>query len=301
MNAIQTNQLSIIKNPAFKKVIVYLVLTFTLCIPFYYYIISTGEVEADGGIYVIGLMWCPGVAALLTRLIFQRNLRGMGWGWGQTRYQVWGYLVPLIAFLAVYGLTWSTGLGGFSSEALTREAGFGLPVAFAMQATLGVLFLAMFTLGEELGWRGLLVPELSKITSFTQLSLISGVIWTVYHLPILFFADYHSTAPTWYVFLCFIVEVVAFSFVYAWLRLKSGSIWPAVIIHASFNLFEGVFNQLTVDRGYTEYFTTEFGAGLAIAFVLIAYWCWKQRGSLPQVEASEPEPVALTQAQLSYP
>jgi membrane protease YdiL (CAAX protease family) len=301
MNAIQTNQLSIIKNPAFKKVIVYLVLTFTLCIPFYYYIISTGEVEADGGIYVIGLMWCPGVAALLTRLIYQRNLRGMGWGWGQTRYQVWGYLVPLIAFLAVYGLTWSTGLGGFSSEALTREAGFGLPVAFAMQATLGVLFLAMFTLGEELGWRGLLVPELSKITSFTQLSLISGVIWTVYHLPILFFADYHSTAPTWYVFLCFIVEVVAFSFVYAWLRLKSGSIWPAVIIHASFNLFEGVFNQLTVDRGYTEYFTTEFGAGLAIAFVLIAYWCWKQRDTLPQLESNEPEPVGVTQAQLSYP
>jgi membrane protease YdiL (CAAX protease family) len=212
-----------------------------------------------------------------------------------------GYLLPLIAWLAVYGLTWSTGLGGFSSEALTSETGFGLPLAFAMEATFSVLILMVFTLGEELGWRGLLVPELSKITSFTQLSLISGVIWTVYHLPILFFADYHSAAPTWYVFLCFIIEVVAFSFVYAWLRLKSGSIWPGVILHASFNLFEGVFNQLTIDRGYTEYFTTEFGAGLAIAFVLIAYWCWKQRDTLPQLESNEPEPVGVTQAQLSYP
>jgi hypothetical protein len=63
VNALQTSHLSIINNPAFKKVIVYLVLTFTLCIPFYYTIISTGEVEAGGGIYVIGLMWCPGLAA----------------------------------------------------------------------------------------------------------------------------------------------------------------------------------------------------------------------------------------------
>ena len=298
MNAIQTSQVSIIKNPAFKKVIVYLVLTFTLCIPFYYYIISTGAAEGGG---VIGLMWCPGVAALLTRLVFQRNLRGMGWGWGKTRYQVWGYLLPLIAWLAVYGITWSTGLGGFSSEALTSETGYGLSLAFAMEATFSVLLLMIFTLGEELGWRGLLVPELSKITGFFQLSLISGVIWTVYHLPILFFADYHSAAPKWYAFLVFTVMVVALSFIYAWLRLKSGSIWPGVILHASFNVLEGVFNQLTVDRGYTEYFTTEFGLGIAIICVLVAYWCWKQRGSLPQLTSSEPEPVVLPQAQLTYP
>lgn len=300
MNVSQTRHLSIMKNLAFKKVIVYLALTFTLCIPFYYTIISTGEVEAGGGIYVIGLMWCPGLAALLTRFVFQRNLRGIGWGWGKTRYQVWSYLLPLIGFLAVYGITWSTGLGGFSSEELTAEAGFGLPLAFAMQATFGILLVAIFTLGEELGWRGLLVPELSKMTGFTQLSLISGVIWVAYHAPILFFADYHSAAPTWYAFLCFIVEVVAISFIFAWLRLKSGNIWPGVILHASHNLFEGVFNQLTIDRGYTEYFTTEFGIGIAIIYVLIAYWCWKQRGTLSQSASSEPEPVAQTRAQLTY-
>lgn len=54
MNAIQMVHPSIVKNSAFKKVIVYLVLTFALCIPFYYYIISTGEVEADGGSMSLG-------------------------------------------------------------------------------------------------------------------------------------------------------------------------------------------------------------------------------------------------------
>jgi membrane protease YdiL (CAAX protease family) len=290
------------KTSAFRKVIVYLALTCALCIPFYYLIISAGSIEAGGGIYVVGLMWCPGVASLLTRLIFQRNLRGMGWGWGKTRYQLWSYLLPVMAGLAVYGIVWGTGWGGFSSEGLTGETGLGLPLAIATQATVGFLFAAILALGEELGWRGLLVPELSKVTGFSQLSLISGLIWAVYHAPILLFADYHSGAPVWYAFFIFIVVVTAGSFVYAWLRLKSGSVWTAVIIHASHNLFiQGVFDPLTVDRGFTQYVTTEFGAGLAIAYTLIAYWCWRQRGSLPQVASREPEPAALPRAQLANP
>jgi membrane protease YdiL (CAAX protease family) len=290
------------KNPAFKKVIVYLTLTFALCIPFYYTIISAGSIEAGGGVYIVGLMWCPGLAALLTRLIFQRNLRGMGWGWGKTRYQVGSYLLPVMASLVVYGLAWATGLGGFSSAGLTGESGLGLPLAIATQATVGFLFAAILALGEELGWRGLLVPELSKVTGFSQLSLISGLIWAVYHAPILLFADYHSAAPVWYAFFIFIVVVTAGSFVYAWLRLKSGSVWTAVILHASHNLFiQSVFDPLTVDRGFTQYVTTEFGVGLAIAYTLIAYWCWKRRDSLPQVASREPEPAALPRAQLTNP
>lgn len=307
MNTIQTNLIShpsIIKNPAMKKIIVYLALTLTLSIPFYYYILSAGTIEAGGGIYIVGVMWCPSVAALLTRLVFQRNLRGIGWGWGKTRYQVWSYLLPVIAGLAVYGIVWATGLGGFSSEGLTGESGYSLWLAIAMQATAGFLFDAIFALGEELGWRGLLVPELAKVTGFTRLALITGFIWVVYHAPALFFADYHSAAPRWYAFLVFTVSIIAASFISAWLRLKSGSVWSAVILHASHNLFiQSVFDRLTVDRGYTEYFTTEFGVGLTIAYTLIAYWCWKQRGTLPPLASGEPmaqtDPQVLTEHSLS--
>jgi hypothetical protein len=93
----------------------------------------------------------------------------------------------------------------------------------------------------------------------------------------------------------------ALSFIYTWLRLMSGSIWPGVLLHASHNLFTGVFDQLTVDRGYTEYVTTEFGAGLAIVYVLVAYWCWSRRGSLPHQAASETEVVAAISAQVTHP
>ena len=91
-------------------------------------------------------------------------------------------------------------------------------------------------LGEEIGWRGFLMPELAKVISFPKVGLISGLMRAVYHYPVLIFADYNAGAPAWYSVGCFTVAVVAGSFVMAWLTLRSQSLWPAAILHASHNL-----------------------------------------------------------------
>ncbi len=43
-------------------------------------------------------MWAPGIAALVTRLLYRRNLRGFGWRLGKPRYLIISYLVPLAEF-----------------------------------------------------------------------------------------------------------------------------------------------------------------------------------------------------------
>lgn len=69
--------------------------------------------------------------------------------------------------------------------------------------------------------------------------------------------------------------------VFAWLRLRSGSLWPTVLLHASHNLFvQMVFTPLTIDTGYTAYVIDEFGIGLALALALLGYLFWRQRGAL---------------------
>lgn len=268
------------------RVIVFLVLTFALSSIFYVQIIHGGGMRIGP---VFGLMWCPGIAALVTKLIFQRNLRGIGWGWGRTRWQLLSYVIPPAAALVVYGVVWLTGIGDFSDAKLvasfSQRIGREVPLAaiVALLATVGILEGAVFALGEEIGWRGLLVPELAGMTSFTRTALISGAIWAVYHYPLILFADYTSGAPRWFALLAFTVMAVAASFYYAWIRLKSGSVWTAVILHASHNLFiQQLFDPLTVDRGITEYVTTEFGIGLAIAQVVLAWIFWRKRGELPE-------------------
>src|SRR5436305_2465021 len=117
-----------------KMVLTYLFLAFALSSVFYYLILGPGKGKL-GTLTVLGLMWCPGVAAFATRLIYQGNLRGIGWGWGRTRYQIVAYLLPLVGGLLVYGIAWLTGLGGFKGAISHRP----LPVSLFLLATVGFL------------------------------------------------------------------------------------------------------------------------------------------------------------------
>jgi membrane protease YdiL (CAAX protease family) len=156
-------------------------------------------------------------------------------------------------------------------------------------ATFGVLLESVLALGEELGWRGLLVPELARHLSFGKTAFLSGAAWVLYHVPAILFAGYHSTAPIWYSLVVFSGSFIAISFVLAWIRLRSASIWPAVVFHASHNLFiENVFDRLTVSQGFTQYVTTEFGLGLALVYGVVAILCWRRRRELSLVEGWRP-------------
>ncbi|MFQ5927680.1 MAG: lysostaphin resistance A-like protein [Terriglobia bacterium] len=270
-----------------RGIVTYLVLTFALSSVFYFFIISSGMLRAAAGLYVLGLMWCPGIAALLTRLLFQRNLGGCGWGWGKTRYQLLSYALPLGYAGVVYLPVWSLGLGDLNLEITSRVAaqvGFGplsqglTVILFLLIAgTLGMVNSCMSALGEEIGWRGFLVPELAKVTTFSKTALISGAIWSIWHYPVILFADYRAATPTWYALICFTVMVLGISFPFAWLRLKSGSLWTGMFLHASHNLFiQGVFDQLTRDTGVTKWIIGEFGAGLALVAVLVGIAFWKK-------------------------
>ena len=269
-------------NRSWRRIGLFLLLTYALSSVFYVRIASVGRLQI---LPIFGLMWCPGIAALILRMVSQHNLRRTGWAWNRTRWQLLSYLIPPALSLAVYGVVWITGIGAWNVAGLTigrQMSRLSAPATLAFLATIGFAQGAVFTLGEEIGWRGFLVPELSRVTSFTSTALISGVAWSLYHYPLILLADYNSGTPAWFAVPVFTWMVVASSFLYAWLRLKSGSLWTAVILHASHNLFiQGVFDRLTGDRGITRYVTTEFGIGLAIAYTAVAFYVWKRRGELP--------------------
>jgi membrane protease YdiL (CAAX protease family) len=271
----------------------YLLLTLALSSVFWFLIIKSGHVGGGGGLYVTALMWCPAAAALLTCKILGRGVKSLAWKWGEPRYQVASYLIPLGYATVTYVIVWLTGLGGFYNKEFVTAVGsrFGLgalpagvtiAMYFFFAATTGVIRGCASALGEEIGWRGFLVPELAKRTSFTATALISGAIWAMWHYPILIFADYNAGTSTWYSLTCFTVMVIALGFVFAWMRLKSGSLWTGVLLHASHNLFiQAFFDPITADTGRTKYVIGEFGAALPIVVVVLAVYFWTRRGELP--------------------
>ena len=263
----------------------FLGLTFALSAVFWWLIIAAGSLGARGGAYVLALMWCPGVSAVVTRLAFQRNVRGQGWRWGATRWAALAYLLPLGYATAAYGLVWLAGLGGVDLARFRT----GVATFFILGSLQGLLSAT----GEELGWRGFLVPTLARTMSFGRTAVVSGAIWAAWHVPLIVFADYNAGTPTWYAVLCFAVMVVSLSVPLAWLRLRSGSVWPAAILHAAHNLFvQAFFDRVTVDTGPTRWLTTEFGAALAVTVAATAWIFWRARDAAVSRAAPRPAPPA---------
>lgn len=265
----------------------------------FYFLMRGGE--ARGGImryYVTGVMWCPALAALIVQRQVGAGADALGWRFGEMRWWIGAYLVPVLYGLVAYSIIWLSGLGGFPEPAFLADNAkmVGLPVSpfvasllmVAVLAGPGVLLSCASALGEELGWRGFLTPRLVARYGYAGGSALVGFIWAAWHVPILFWPKYLGSTPMPFAMACFFVSLIASSFVYTWLRLRSGSVWPAALLHASHNVFIPlVFTPLTIETGErTAYAVDEFGFMLAAVNVALAFVFWWRRGELPKTAAA---------------
>ncbi len=257
-----------------RKIAIFLALAVVLVGVSYIPILRTGSLEAGNGMAIIVVMWMPGLAAILTQLITSRSLKGLGWKPRTLPLLGLALILPVLYCLPVYGLTWASGLGTFAPAGWQAETG-GAPVgtALALLLTFGLLQSLLSATGEEIGWRGLLVPQLARLTTFRNTWLLSSLVWLLYHVPLIIAADYHGAGtPLWYSLLCFTGLVFTMSAVMAWIRLASDSLWPCALLHASHNLIvQAIFDAGTTPGPYTGYVTGEFGAGLVITIGITAW------------------------------
>jgi membrane protease YdiL (CAAX protease family) len=256
-----------------QRVGLFLVLTYAISAPFEYLAIVAGSMGAAGGLYAIGGMWSPGIAAFITAAVFRKEVGSFGWRWGKTRYQIWSIIIPFLYCLVGYGLVWLFGLGGFLPDKIVA----GL-TSLATSFTVG----SVFALGEEIGWSGFLVPQVAKEFGFTKAALTRGIVWSVWHYPMIIGGIYRNESPIWFNLVCFTILLTGTSFIFTWFRLKSGSLWTGTFLHASDNAFiQSFFRRITSATAITAYFIDEFGVALAFLSIILAFAFWRKRASLP--------------------
>ncbi len=238
-------------------------------------VIAQGGMGDDNNIPLIyAAMWMPALAAVVVKLASERSLAGLGWRSGPARYLALAYIVPLIyaamPFLAALAV--GSGTPAFANWAMPD---FGLPetafAGLAVMLVIGVLFGLVTATGEEIGWRGFLVPLLAEKYGFWGVVIASWLIWTAYHLPVLILGGYAPQgAPIWYSIVCFAAMLLPVTAFMTLLRYRSASFWPAAIAHAAHNFFiQSLFAMAIVPSATTPWLIGEFGAFTAIAVLVV--------------------------------
>jgi len=109
----------------------------------------------------------------------------------------------------------------------------GLVGIIAVMLLSGVSINAVLAFGEEFGWRGYLLWELAPL-GFWKASTVIGVMWGIWHAPLVLAGLNYPTFPVVGVFM-FTVICILMSPLYTYLVARAESVLPAVFLHGVFN------------------------------------------------------------------
>lgn len=123
--------------------------------------------------------------------------------------------------------------------------------------------------GEEIGWRGWLLPELQPLGDWPAV-LLTGAIWGAWHSPLILLG-YNFNQPNPLGVVAMIVGCTAVGVVIGWLRIWSNSVWPAVFGHGALNATGGLVVLLSSDETAPNLLLAgPLGAGTVIAVATVA-------------------------------
>jgi membrane protease YdiL (CAAX protease family) len=221
------------------------------------------------------------VFTLLKRYLIWR----VGWKW----FLVAFLLAPLLMVLGVYGNAWVTGVAPEYGEIMAYQI-------FGESATLWLFIVPFFLIdlianGEEIGWRGYVLPRLQARYSALTSTLILGVIWGFWHLP-KFVTHWSADSFAW-----FMGHTMAAAFLYTWVYNGTrGSLLLVTIMHASSNtagIFMPMANTVSGQNmgAYIMYVLFEWVA--AVVIVLATGSARLSRTEEKQMQEDSDEPAAL--------
>ena len=206
-------------------------------------------------------MLCPAIANILTRIITKEGFENCLFKMkikGNIRYLVLAFLMPVVystvsALAVALFLMPSDAFGEIFKNFDFKEFSSMLIYILSISA-----LLSLFGFGEEFGWRGYLTPKLEKLMPFPVAIVVSGIIWGMWHAPIIvcghnFGKDYFMYPYMGFILMCIFCIFIGFYF--TMLTKATNSTIPASIAHIINN---NVFTAVTVLwLSGTEYFNED--------------------------------------------
>lgn len=271
----------------------FVLLTIALSTIPYTFIINEGDTGSD---WTLLLMWMPGVAAIVMRLIHKEGLFSnlvwnplRGWKWLLLAAFI-PFVIEIVTILLAVGLDAATLKEGFFTIENGEMAIKGIAMLlgasaqpwylfvpnFILSYFVGTLFYSLlFALGEELGWRGYLQKEWASTNSLFPFLAI-GAIWGWWHLPGILLGHNYPDYPLLGGFILMPIVTVLFSIAFGVAFNKQRIIWVPVIFHGAVNISAEISNTGLVDSSINHPVNDLIWTGLWVV-ATIAIWMMRNR------------------------
>jgi membrane protease YdiL (CAAX protease family) len=220
-------------------------------------------------------MFTPTLAVLIMMLVVTRDGYSKA-GWATLglhrlglRWWVVALIGPLIAISAIYGLVWSIGV----AHPVVPD-GLFTPAVLSSMLTSGLGVSCAVAIGEEIGFRGYLLPRLMHLGA-TRALLLSGLLFAIWHLPLMLLTPFIPVLGNWLIMIPVLVLTLTGGGVfYGYLRLSSRSVWPGTLAHGGINWLFALFADLTVTASPVAlaYLAGEMGVLTLLVIGVAAGW-----------------------------
>lgn len=183
-----------------------------------------------------------------------------------------------VIFVVPYGV--ADLLGSIAIKPLSTSLAVWVNGATNLAMAIAIVTVLAFT--EEIGWRGYLLPRVQTLVSKRRAALVVGFIHGMFHVPLMVFTTtYNNIGSRWVVVPTVVVTLTAAGVFYAWLKDRSGSVWPVSVAHGTVNvLIDGTayavvlspvaFAHTATESGFVTLVTTAVLAG----FLLVRGRTW---------------------------
>jgi uncharacterized protein len=235
-------------------------------------------IEALGlppGLGLAALWMCtPTVATLIMLLMVTREgYSKEGWkslGLHRLGLNVWwiAFGVTLLITVAASAIVWATPL---ASLVFPENGIVSTLIDFLIEVVLITLTVVLF---EEIGMRGYLLPKLLSLGR-TPALVLSGLVWATWHMPLILLTPVFPVGNKLISLPLFYATIVAASFLFGYLRIYTGSVWPASIAHSVHNAAWGTLGALTATSSpviVDKYLVGDYGILIVVGAVVGAIW-----------------------------
>ena len=227
-----------------KRLLIYLGLSFGMAWLIFYIFIFTGHTWTGSSPEMLSLvslgMLTPAIAHVITRKITNEGFRLTGENSMMLGIDLkgrkWVFFLLAVILPIVYATLGDAVIWLMCPEAFGEtEVSSFVVIIYPLLAIVQGVVLSFAALGEELGWRGYMMPKLIELMGMPKAIIFGGIIWGLWHAPLTcvghnFGMDYPGFPYVGIVLMC--LFCTALGTVLMYVTIKTNSIWPAAFMHA---------------------------------------------------------------------